>query len=735
MWPASVTSEVIIPSDSALIFSSISSSLVDTLTTTFFWPSWYQLRYQAGFFFLAAMAQLTAAWATWAAIFPEESLRSLRTAMTILYSILHPGWITSDARLNNFADVPPIMFEVLSRDGLARLGRISTPHGEVRTPTLLPVINPRSITVEPSEMAGMGFDALITNSYIIRKHDGLRERALSEGVHSLLDFDGTVMTDSGTFQSHMYGDVNVTNREIVSFQRDIDSDIGTVLDIFAEPHWSRDAIQEAVGVTLDRTREALDARGEMLLAGVVQGGLFPDLREACSRDMWELPIDVHPIGGVVPLMESYRFSDLVDVVISSKKGLRPSRPVHLFGAGHPMLFALATLMGCDMFDSASYAKFARDERLMFVEGTYHLEHMSSLSCCCPACKDQSLESVLEMGPQERRGLIARHNLWVSLEEIHRVRRAIAEGDLWELVERRCRCHPSLLSALRRLGEHVDFLERFEPLSRDTALFYTGPETLSRPVMRRYERRVFERFTLGQGKSLVTLEEGNKPYGRHLDWIPSPKEADAIVPSPFGPVPLPLDEVYPISQSLFPEIGDMETRERKERLMRRVRDLYRREGAGAESTQEEMDLARVTAVIDYQFGKGMSRVLMDGEISLVRSRSTGKIRTVWVDGEHILSMRASDGLFTLKVGGARRLMSSGAWRVTVHGDAVPFNREGRNVFCRFVEGCDPQVVPRDEVLVVDPEDNLVALGRALLTREEMLASDRGMAVKVREGVSP
>ena len=96
-----------------------------------------------------------------------------------------------------------------------------------------------------------------------------------------------------------------------------------------------------------------------------------------------MDVDVHPIGGVVPLMEQYRFAELVDVIVASKKGLDPSRPVHLFGAGHPMVFALAALLGCDMFDSASYAKFARDDRFMFPEGTASLQDMKDLSLPLP----------------------------------------------------------------------------------------------------------------------------------------------------------------------------------------------------------------------------------------------------------------------------------------------------------------------------------------------------------------
>ncbi len=648
------------------------------------------------------------------------------------------------------------MFELIRRDGLARTCRLDTPHGTLETPVLLPVINPRNLTISPREMYDeFGVRALITNSYIIRNDMKLHEEALSCGLHSLLDFPGVIMTDSGTFQSHMYGEVGVRNQEIVAFQRDMGSDIGTVLDIFTEPEWGRERASEAVDITMERTKEAAQIKGEMLLAGVVQGSLFMDLRERCASELAQINCDVHPIGGVVPLMESYRFTDLVDVIVSSKKGLPPNRPVHLFGAGHPMVFALATLLGCDMFDSASYAKFARDGRFMFVTGTAYLKDMKELSCQCPACAGKTLDSVLKLSEGERAALIARHNLHTCLEEIKRVKRAILEEDIWELAELRCRSHPSLLNALRRLRDYGDFLERFEPLSRDNSFFYTGPESLSRPAVLRYEKRFFSRYKYPKSEVLVVFQESDKPYGRALvtemNTISEKCDAHFIIASPFGPVPIELDEIYPIAQSLFPSISDREMEARTNELMERMSHLQTYsigvlwEG---ERTLEaispmcsgpshfDLDSARIKAVAECQFGKDASNYLFNEQVVLAKSKTTGKIRNVRVGGEHILSMRAGDGFFTMHPGAAIRLMrawSSPRLRVIVHDDAVPFNREGKNVFCNFVLDCDPEIRPKDEVMVVDSADNLVAIGRAMLTREEMLSFKKGVAVKVREGI--
>ncbi len=649
------------------------------------------------------------------------------------------------------------MFEILKRDGLARICRFDTKHGTLETPALLPVLNPRLITIPPSVMKEeLGFQALITNSYIIRNDPVLRQAALEKGVHQLIGYDGIVMTDSGTFQSHMYGEVELVNKDIVAFQRDIGSDIGTVLDIFTEPDWGPEKTRQAVDETLHRTKEAASIKGEMKLAGVVQGSVYPDQRESCAREMASMDVDVHPIGGVVPLMERYRFADLVDVIIASKKGLMPARPVHLFGAGHPMVFALAILLGCDMFDSASYAKFARDDRLMFPEGTMHLADMKTLECECPACRAHTLESLAALPDKERMLALAKHNLYASKKEIERAKRAMHEGTLWELVETRCRSHPALLDGLRRLREHRKYLERFEPLSREGAMFYTGPESLNRPCFLRYEERYFERYRQPPNKILVGFEDAERPYSRTyaplMAKLSDVADAHFLVMSPFGPVPIELDEVYPIAQSLFPKIKDREMEEHVKEMMEHFSHcqqygmclLYDGEGTvemlsslSGEKSDFDIDVAKVRAVADYQFGKGAADALFDGKMQIVKSKNTDKIRNVLVDGQHVVSMRAPDGLFTLRPAGAKKLQKkfpSPRMRVIVNADSAEFNKEGKNVFGGFVLDCDPELIPMDEVLVVNEADELIAIGRTVLVRNEMLAVKKGLVVKVREAVA-
>jgi 7-cyano-7-deazaguanine tRNA-ribosyltransferase len=435
------------------------------------------------------------------------------------------------------------VFEILHKDAAGRIGKLSTSHGVVETPTVMPVINPNIQTVPASEMRDFGAEILITNSYIISRKPELREIALSNGLHTLLGFDGPIMTDSGSFQLSVYGDIEVTNAQIIEFQKQIGSDIGVPLDIPTAPDVSRSQAGHDLEITNSRLREARGmVDGEMLLAGPVQGSTYADLRQAAAEELSPLGFDVYPIGAVVPLMENYRYADLVDVIVASKKGLSPVAPVHLFGAGHPMMFALAAALGCDLFDSAAYALYAKAGRYITTSGTSHLADLSYLPCSCPVCMGHTAEE-LRNAP-DKTELLARHNLYVTFMEIRAVKQAIREGNLLELVERRGRTHPSMLQALKRLYSHTPWIETLDPASKST-FFYTGPESAARPEVFRYSHRIGRIGIMG--KALISQFPIRKTgeYDHILRFRP-----------PFGAYPVELSEVYPFNAEV-PETADYE----------------------------------------------------------------------------------------------------------------------------------------------------------------------------------
>ena len=231
-------------------------------------------------------------------------------------------------------------------------------------------------------------------------------------------------------------------------------------------------------------------------------------------------------------MESYRYADLVDVIVASKKGLDPTVPVHLFGAGHPMMFALAVALGCDLFDSAAYALYAKDRRYITSNGTYHVDNLSYLPCSCPVCVSHTAEELKKA--DNCKELLARHNLYVTFEEMRLVKQSIKEGNLLELVEQRCRSYPRMLEALKRMYTYCDWIEKYDPASKST-FFYCGPESATRPEILRFSKKL-DRFTITG--SAIIRPAGSKPIDGY--------DNELIFKPPFGTFPSELIEVYPFN---------------------------------------------------------------------------------------------------------------------------------------------------------------------------------------------
>jgi len=148
-----------------------------------------------------------------------------------------------------------------------------------------------------------------------------------------------------------------------------------------------------------------------------------------------------------------------------------------------------------------------------------------------------------------------------------------------------------------------------------------------------------------------------------------------------------------------------------------------------------DLRRIRGIADYQFGRGAGTVLFLDDVSIDYSRNTGRIRHIYAGEELLAAFRPNDGLFTLTIAGAKRLISSlgdFGYTVVVDDDVSEFVGQGRNVFAKHVVDACEKIRPGDEVIVVDSGRNVLAVGKAVMIRKEMLAFKRGVAVKVRRG---
>ena len=450
-------------------------------------------------------------------------------------------------------------FEIVHKDLMGRIGKLRTPHGNVETPTIMPVINPNLVSIRADEMKKYGAEMLIANAYIIHKKVDLRAQAVKKGIHSFLGSEMPIMTDSGSYQLYEYKDVEVSNREMLEFQQRIGSDVCVPLDIPTAPYVKRERAKKDLEETLSRMREARSIIQNEMLAGVVQGSTFLDLREESARGVAEIGFDVYPIGGLVPLLESYKFATLVDIIVASKRNLPLNAPVHLFGAGHPMLFSLAVALGCDLFDSAAYAIYAKGKRYITSDGTRKVEDLRYLPCSCPVCSSYSVNEL-----KENEDLLASHNLWVTFEEMRIVKQSIAEGSLWELCERRCRAYPTLLNALKHITKYSALIEKYDPATKHP-FFYLGETSAHRPEVLRYSYRL-NRFKLS-GNVLISTNLFSHRFA--MERLCRSKEKGFtekerfdhvfFVKPPFGPCPVELGESYPVGQSEMPAEVDNEAK--------------------------------------------------------------------------------------------------------------------------------------------------------------------------------
>ncbi|MEM3770258.1 MAG: tRNA guanosine(15) transglycosylase TgtA [Candidatus Bathyarchaeia archaeon] len=466
-------------------------------------------------------------------------------------------------------------FEVKDRDLLGRIGKLRTKSGTVETPLLFPVINPAIQPIMPRRIReDFGFKALITNAYILKRR--FQNQPAEKGLHNFLDFNGIIMTDSGAYQILVYGDVEITPEEIVDYQERIDVDIATILDWPTGWRVSRRHAEQTVDETLKRASELFKVkkRGDILWVGPVQGGRYLDLVAKSASEMAKLPFDIHALGSPTEVMENYRFDVLVDMILTAKMNLPIERPFHLFGAGHPFMFSLAVALGCDFFDSAAYAIYARENRYMTETGTVRLEELEFFPCACSKCSNKNPKDVVELPNKERLAFIAEHNLYVCSAEIKRIKQAIKEGRLWEHLEFRAHGHPALLQMLKKLKKYEGFIERHSPTVKRSGIFYFDSVGLARPEIVHYRIRLSERYAPPKETEILILmpQTRTKPYHKSEEYKRLVKALNdfpreclrklhvCFYEAPFGVIPLELDEVYPLSQHETAMPLDKETAE-------------------------------------------------------------------------------------------------------------------------------------------------------------------------------
>ena len=400
-----------------------------------------------------------------------------------------------------------VAFEVAYSDLAARIGRLQTRHGVIETPAFVPVIHPVRQTISPKFLKSLGFSAIITNAYIALGHYG--EIAREKGIHEIVDFDGVVMTDSGGYQVLEYGSIGVDPGLIAQFEKDIGSDIcvpldkptGYGLDYPIAKNYVEQTLSNAkdtIPIILEGStdvKEPYQTKKEariygQIWAGPIQGAEHLDLVRYAASELDKIGYTLMALGSPVEIMEAYEFSILAQMIASVKSAV-PTKPIHLFGAGHPLTIPLVVALGCDMFDSASYMLYAKDNRYMHSNGTARLEDLIYLPCHCPVCSKYNAKELLNIEKETRTAEIAKHNLYILQSELNTVKQAIVDGRLWEYVIQKSRAHPKLMDAVEML-KNTEFLGQGTPLFKQKAIFLFDPIDQFRPEAV-YFRQMVSRF--------------------------------------------------------------------------------------------------------------------------------------------------------------------------------------------------------------------------------------------------
>lgn len=352
-----------------------------------------------------------------------------------------------------------LRFEVLARDGAARLGRLSTPHGALDTPAFMPVGTLGAVKgMGPHELEAAGAGILLANLYHLTLRPGIDAIENLGGLHRFVGWPGPMITDSGgfqvfslarlteidqggvTFRSHLDGaTLRFTPESVVESQRRLGVDLAMVLDEC--PPWP--VTRAAATASLDRTlawarrsREAWSG-GPGGLFGIVQGSVFPDLRERAVAVLGELELDGLAIGGVsVGEPEALRRS----VVEHTAPLLPADRPRYLMGVGTPADLIHGVLAGIDLFDCVLPSRNARHGVLFTRGGTLRIRNAVHRddprpveeACPCPCCRRVSrafLHHLVRAGEVTGQVLATLHNIRFYLDFMVELREAMASGTL------------------------------------------------------------------------------------------------------------------------------------------------------------------------------------------------------------------------------------------------------------------------------------------------------------------
>ena len=359
-------------------------------------------------------------------------------------------------------------FTIHHTDGHARTGELHTPHGVIRTPAFMPVGTAGTVkAMLPESVAATGADVLLGNTYHLMLRPGAERVARLGGLHKFMHWDKPILTDSGGFQVMSLAQLRKISEEGVTFQSHIDgakytltpersieiqhllgADITMIFDECTPFPATHEQAEDSMRLSLrwaERSKKAFERLYHPssiihhLLFGIVQGGIYRDLREESARELCATGFDGMAIGGLAVGEGQAAMFEVLDYTVPY---LPKDKPRYLMGVGKPADIVGAVLRGVDMFDCVIPTRSGRNGQAFTWDGTVNIRNARHADdpapldarCACPACTHYSrayLHHLVKSGEILGSMLMTWHNLQHYQDVMAGICAAIEEGRLKE----------------------------------------------------------------------------------------------------------------------------------------------------------------------------------------------------------------------------------------------------------------------------------------------------------------
>lgn len=358
----------------------------------------------------------------------------------------------------------PFGFDIRTVDPCgARLGRVETDHGPIETPAFMPVGTQGTVkTLTARDLREVGAAIVLANTYHLYLRPGEKLIEDAGGIHRFMAWDRPVLTDSGGFQvlsladlsriedggvefkSHLDGSTHfLTPERVVDIQLSIGSDIMMVLDECSRYPCDRAEAAAAAARTTHWAKRSVDVHGprvtrggyERVLFGIVQGSVYPDLRERSARELVSLDFPGYALGG---LSVGEPKTDTFAMVEHTARQLPPDKPRYLMGVGPPEDIVEAVARGIDLFDCVMPTRNARNGTVFTSRGKLAVKNAAYArdagpldpACGCEVCRTYSrayLRHLFNAGEMLGPRLATYHSLYFYLHLVAEMRQVIRDG--------------------------------------------------------------------------------------------------------------------------------------------------------------------------------------------------------------------------------------------------------------------------------------------------------------------